>query len=197
MTTSQAFLGGGCFWCLEAVFQRLRGVQKVSSGYMGGQSVSPSYEEVCGKQTGHAEVVRIDFDPSEITFAQLLDVFFEIHDPTTPNRQGNDVGPQYRSIIFPVGDRQHDTARAALSALQEASRFDDPVVTEIVPVTESQWRGETQEVDKTFWPAEDYHQNYFNTHPGQGYCSLVVAPKVKKTQLAFASLMRDLPTAGS
>lgn len=193
MTVSQAFLGGGCFWCLEAVFQRLKGVQKVTSGYMGGQTLSPSYEEVCGKETGHAEVVRIDFDATEITMAQLLDVFFDIHDPTTPDRQGNDVGPQYRSIIFPVGDRQHDTAKAAISALREASRYVEPILTEIVPVTELQWRGETQEVDKTFWPAEPYHQNYFNDQPRQAYCRLVVAPKLNKAQLAFASLMRSLP----
>ena len=165
-----ATLGGGCFWCLEAVYLELKGVQAVKSGYAGGHLPNPTYEQVCGKQTGHAEVVQVTFDPSVITYGELLDVFFTIHDPTTKDRQGNDVGPQYRSAIFTHSAEQERTARAAIVAAQ--AHWSDPIVTELAEL-------------ETFWPAERYHDNYFARNPQNPYCAVVVAPKVAKARKAF------------
>ena len=175
--TEQATLGGGCFWCLEAVFLDLRGVSRVVSGYAGGHVVRPTYEQVCGGRTGHAEVVQITFDPAETSYADLLRVFFTIHDPTTPDRQGNDVGPQYRSIILTHSDEQRRTAEAVTREIADAGIWDDRIVTEIVPLQD-------------FYPAEEYHQNYFANNPHTGYCRAVVAPKVAKFRKAFADRLR-------
>ncbi len=174
--TELATLGGGCFWCLEAVYLELKGVQSVKSGYAGGHVPNPTYEQVCGKRTGHAEVVQVTFDPAVITYQDLLDVFFTIHDPTTPDRQGNDVGPQYRSAIFTHSPEQERTARAAMTAAQ--ANWSDPIVTELHPL-------------ETFWPAERYHDDYFARNPQNPYCAVVVAPKVAKARKLFLdTLMR-------
>ena len=165
--TETAVVGGGCFWCIEAVFQRLPGVKKVESGYAGGHVKNPSYEEVCTGETGHAEVARIEFDPAVLSYEKLLEVFFEAHDPTTLNSQGNDHGTQYRSVILYLNEAQQKAAQAAKKAAQE--KFSDPIVTEIVPL-------------KDFYAAEGYHQNYYNEHSRQNYCSFVIRPKVKKLQ---------------
>ncbi len=162
-----ATLAGGCFWCLEAVYDDLRGVLDVVSGYAGGQVARPSYAQVCTGTTGHAEVVQVTFDPQEIGFRDLLKVFFSIHDPTTLNRQGSDVGTQYRSAIFYHSPAQEAVARQTIAELSAAGLWPAPIVTQVVPFTE-------------FYPAEDYHQEYFAHHPDQGYCQLVVAPKVAK-----------------
>jgi peptide-methionine (S)-S-oxide reductase len=162
-----ATFGGGCFWCLEAVFQRVPGVRRSVSGYSGGHTSHPTYEEVCAHGTGHAEVIQLEFDPTVISYERLLEIFFEAHDPTTLNRQGADEGDQYRSVIFYQDEAQHQAALKAKQAAQ--AHYDDPIVTEIVPL-------------KKFWPAEDYHQDYFNKHPDQAYCSLVIRPKVTKLQ---------------
>ncbi|HTM58292.1 MAG TPA: peptide-methionine (S)-S-oxide reductase MsrA [Candidatus Udaeobacter sp.] len=161
-----ATLGGGCFWCLEAAYTELRGVQKVVSGYAGGRGPA-TYEEVCSGRTGHAEVVQITFDPEEISYSDLLDVFFTIHDPTTPNRQGADVGTQYRSVIFHHSPEQKKTAEQAIARLETDKVWRDKVVTQIVPFTE-------------FFPAEEYHQHYFERNPAQPYCQAIIAPKVAK-----------------
>ena len=166
-TLEVATLGGGCFWCLEAVFDELKGVVDVVSGYSGGHVPNPTYEQVCSKQTGHAEVVQIAFDPSVISYREVLEVFFTIHDPTTPNRQGNDIGPQYRSVIFYHSPEQQAVAREVMQALTQARVWDNPIVTELVPF-------------ERFYPAEDYHQEYFKRNPYQPYCALVVGPKVAK-----------------
>lgn len=168
--TEQATLGGGCFWCLEAVYQMLRGVHAVQSGYAGGHVPHPTYEQVCGKRTGHAEVVQVTFDPAVITYRDLLDVFFTIHDPTTPDRQGNDVGPQYRSAIFTHSAAQEATAREARAAAQ--AHWPAPIVTEVRPLD-------------TFWRAEAYHDDYFARNPQNPYCAAVVAPKVAKARKLF------------
>ena len=170
-----ATLAGGCFWCLEAVYLEMRGVNKVVSGYMGGQVDNPTYEAVCSGTTGHAEVTQITFDPAAITFRDLLDVFFAIHDPTTLNRQGNDVGTQYRSAIFYHSDEQKQTAREAIA--ESTSEFENPIVTEVVEASK-------------FYPAEDYHRNYYATHSSQPYCMFVVSPKVKKFRAKFASMKK-------
>ena len=170
-----ATLAGGCFWCLEAVYLEMRGVSSVVSGYMGGTQENPTYEAVCGGRTGHAEVVQVTFDPTVISLRDLLDVFFAIHDPTTLNRQGNDVGTQYRSAIYCHSDEQKQIAREAIA--ESAAEFDAPIVTE---VTES----------SKFYPAEDYHQNYFSNHSFQPYCMFVVSPKVKKFRAKFASMKK-------
>ena len=175
--TEQATLGGGCFWCLEAVFLELRGVTRVVSGYAGGNVVRPTYEQVCGGRTGHAEVVQVTFDPVELGYADLLRVFFTIHDPTTPDRQGNDVGPQYRSIILTHSDEQRRIAEAVTKEIADAGIWDGPIVTEIEPL-------------EVFYPAEDYHQNYFASNPSTGYCRVVVAPKVAKFRKSFADRLR-------
>ena len=170
MSQEIATLAGGCFWCLEAVYLELRGVEKVKSGYTGGHVQNPTYEQVCGKQTGHAEVVQVTFDPSVITYGELLDVFFTIHDPTTKDRQGNDVGPQYRSAIYTHSEEQAAVAREKLTAAQ--SHWDDPIVTELEPLGK-------------FWPAENYHDNYLARNPSNPYCAVVVAPKVSKARKVF------------
>jgi peptide-methionine (S)-S-oxide reductase len=170
-----AILGGGCFWCLEAVYLEVRGVTKVESGYMGGQTPNPSYEQVCAGNTGHAEVVRLEFDPQVVSYRDLLEIFFTIHDPTTPNRQGNDVGTQYRSVIFYTTPEQEATARKVMAEM--AHVWDGPIVTQLEPA-------------QTWYKAEDYHQDYFNQHPLQGYCAFVVAPKVAKFRKVFANRLK-------
>lgn len=166
-TVEMATLGGGCFWCLEAVFLELRGVRRVVSGYAGGDTVNPTYEQVCSGRTGHAEVVQVTYDPTQLSFHDLLQVFFAIHDPTTMNRQGADIGTQYRSVIFFHTPEQEAVARQVIRELDQAAIYDDPMVTEIVPL-------------QAFHAAEDYHQDYFRRNPGQGYCRAVIAPKVAK-----------------
>lgn len=165
--TAVAILGGGCFWCIEAVYQRLDGVIAVESGYAGGTVKDPTYKQVCEGTTGHAEVCRITFDPKVLSYADLLQVFFSAHDPTTLNRQGNDVGTQYRSVIMVADDAQKETATTYIKQLTEARTWSDPIVTEVVPMS-------------TFYKAEDYHQNYFNENGAQPYCAFVVRPKVEK-----------------
>lgn len=176
-TTSQALFGGGCFWCLEAVFEELRGVLKVESGYAGGTGANASYKHVCTGATGHAEVVRITFDPTVISYRELLDVFFAIHDPTTLNRQGADVGTQYRSGVFYLSPEQKREAEAAIADLNTKHVYDAPIVTQLQPAPE-------------FFKAEDYHQGYYRANPMQGYCQFVVNPKVMKARKAFASKMK-------
>jgi peptide-methionine (S)-S-oxide reductase len=175
-TTSPQFalLAGGCFWCLEAVFEQLKGVLKVESGYAGGSVANPTYKAVCTGTTGHAEVVRITFDPSVISYRELLEVFFTIHDPTTLNRQGNDVGTQYRSAIYYDSDEQKETARAVIDELTAQHVYPNPIVTELTLAPE-------------FFKAEDYHQGYYRANPDQGYCQAVVNPKVAKARKAFAA----------
>jgi peptide-methionine (S)-S-oxide reductase len=170
-----AVLGGGCFWCLEAVYLEMRGVLRVESGYMGGHDPAPTYDAVCNGGTGHAEVVRVEFDPAQVSYHDVLEVFFTIHDPTTPNRQGNDVGTQYRSVIFYDSPEQEATARQVIAEM--AVVWDGPIVTEIAPV--SAWH-----------KAEEYHQNYFAQHPLQGYCAFVVAPKVAKFRKTFTDRLK-------
>ncbi len=170
-----ALLGGGCFWCLEAVYLEVRGVTKVESGYMGGHDPAPSYEAVCGGATGHAEVVRIEFDPAVVGYRDLLEVFFTIHDPTTLNRQGNDVGTQYRSVIFCDSAEQEATARKVIAEM--ANVWDGPIVTQVEPVA-------------AWFRAEDEHQDYFRQHPLQGYCAFVVAPKVAKFRKTFSKRLK-------
>lgn len=175
--TETAVLGGGCFWCTEAVFLRLRGVIDVQSGYCGGHVDNPSYEQVCEKNTGHIEVVKIEFNPQEIGFDDLLTVFFETHDPTTPDRQGNDVGPQYASAIFLQNPGQEAVARSHIERLQE--QFALPVVTKLLPKAQ-------------FWPAEAYHDNYFARNPNQPYCAFVVSEKVNKFMKRFPDKLKAL-----
>ncbi|MCK8785306.1 peptide-methionine (S)-S-oxide reductase MsrA [Roseomonas sp. NAR14] len=179
--TETATLGGGCFWCLDAVYRELRGVTRVVSGYAGGHVENPSYEQVCGKRTGHAEVVEVTFDPAELSYADLLRVFFTIHDPTTPNRQGADVGPQYRSVILYHSEAQKRVAEQVMAEIAAARIWDAPLVTELVPATGASGR---------FWPAEPEHQDYFARNPWAGYCQVVVAPKVAKFRKAFADRLR-------
>ncbi len=170
-------LGGGCFWCLEAVYDQMEGVRSVESGYMGGETLKPTYQQVCGGKTGHAEVVRVTFDPAVTTFREILEVFFTIHDPTTRDRQGNDVGTQYRSVVFYHSEQQRETTEQVIRELNAAGIWDDPIVTEVAPAG-------------VFYVAEDYHQEYFQKNPGQGYCQFVVAPKVGKFRQKFAHKMR-------
>jgi peptide-methionine (S)-S-oxide reductase len=172
-----AVLGGGCFWCLEAVFDRLDGVTSVESGYMGGHVDRPTYRQVCTGNTGHVEVVRVTFDPQKLSFAELLDVFFTIHDPTTLNRQGNDMGTQYRSVIFYNSEAQRLQAERAIAEVNASHEWPNPVVTAVEPA-------------KEFFVAEDYHQEYFENNGNQPYCQFVVAPKVKKFQQKFAEKMK-------
>jgi peptide-methionine (S)-S-oxide reductase len=166
-----ATFGGGCFWCLDAVFRQLRGVVKVESGYAGGTRPNPTYRDVCSGVTGHAEVVQVTFDPSEISYRDLLGVFFSIHDPTTLNRQGADIGTQYRSLVLYHSDEQRTAAEQVMNELTEQKLWDDPIVTQLEPLT-------------TFYPAEDYHQDYFANNPRQPYCQAVIAPKVSKFRKA-------------
>lgn len=177
LSTELAFLGGGCFWCLDAVFQEIRGVHAVTCGYMGGSTPAPDYRSVCSGQTGHAEVVRVEFDPAVVTFADLLAVFFVIHDPTQLNRQGHDVGTQYRSVIFCASDAQRGAARHLLDELREVGAFAGPVVTDLCAMV-------------PFYPAEAEHQDYFRHHPEQGYCAAVVAPKLYKFRAKFVDLLK-------
>lgn len=172
-----ATLAGGCFWCLEAVYDQTKGVSSVESGYMGGKNADPTYEQVCSGRTGHAEVVQITFDPAVISFRELLEMFFVIHDPTTLNRQGNDAGTQYRSAIFTHSPEQKQTAEAVIAAITEEKVYDNPIVTEVVPAT-------------TFYVAEAYHQEYFARNPSQGYCTYVVGPKVAKFRKQFAARLK-------
>jgi peptide-methionine (S)-S-oxide reductase len=175
--TEKATLAGGCFWCLEAVYELLRGVDKVVSGYAGGSVVNPTYEQVCSGRTGHAEVVQVEFDPAEISYRDILDVFFTIHDPTTLNRQGNDVGTQYRSAIYYHSPEQKETAETVIRELTDQKLWKDPIVTQVEPLAE-------------FYPAEDYHQHYFANNPYQGYCQAVVAPKVAKARSHFIARLK-------
>jgi peptide-methionine (S)-S-oxide reductase len=175
--TQTATLAGGCFWCLEAVYRELRGVERVQSGYAGGRRPDPTYEQVCTGTTGHAEVVQIDFDPAVISYRDLLDVFFTIHDPTTLDRQGNDVGTQYRSAIFTHDESQDAIAREKIAELTREGVWEDPIVTKIEPLT-------------VFYPAEDYHAAYFERNGGQPYCQFVVAPKVAKARQKFAAKLK-------
>ncbi len=177
-----ATLAGGCFWCLEAVFDELRGVVESTSGYAGGPTSNPSYEQVCSGTTGHAEVVRIAFDPAAVSFRELLEVFFTIHDPTTLNRQGADVGTQYRSAVFYHTPEQKTTAEEVIAELEGRGLWPDPVVTELVPSGE-------------FFPAEDDHRDYYARNPNQGYCRAVVAPKVAKARAQFLSKLKSTPVA--
>jgi peptide-methionine (S)-S-oxide reductase len=172
-----ATLAGGCFWCLEAVYRELRGVESVTSGYAGGRRPNPTYEQVCSGTTGHAEVVQVVFDSSTISYRDLLNVFFTIHDPTTLDRQGNDVGTQYRSAIFTHNTEQEAAARGAIAELTKEGTWDDPIVTKIEPLT-------------TFYPAEDYHAAYFERNAKQPYCQFVVAPKVAKARQKFAAKLK-------
>jgi peptide-methionine (S)-S-oxide reductase len=176
-TRETATLAGGCFWCLEAVFEQLRGVDKVESGYAGGQSPEPTYRQVCTGDTGHAEVVQVTFDPAVLSYRDLLDVFFAIHDPTTRNRQGPDFGTQYRSAIFYHTPAQKESAERRIAELNAAQIWDAPIVTEVAPLP-------------VFYRAEDYHQGYFRANPGQPYCQGVVSPKVAKFRKRFAERLK-------
>lgn len=170
-------LGGGCFWCTDAVFRRVRGVESVECGYSNGHRPQPTYEEVCSGTTGHAEVVRLVYDPHEVSTRQLLEIFFATHDPTTPNRQGHDVGPQYRSGIYTTTAEQEQAARALIGELEAARVYERPIVTEVLPLA-------------NYWPAEDYHQDYYARHPGQGYCMAVIVPKLAKFRQRYAAWLR-------
>ena len=174
----QIILGAGCFWCVEAIYKEVQGVIKVESGYMGGQTENPTYKEVCSGTTGHAEVARITFNPAEISFNQLLEIFWRAHNPTTLNRQGNDVGTQYRSVIFYENESQEQAARASKKAAEEAGLWDDPIVTEISPAS-------------TFYIAEDYHHDYFEKNPDVPYCTYVVGPKVQKFKKLFSAYLKE------
>ena len=175
--TSVATLAGGCFWCLEAVYDGMKGVLSVESGYMGGKNPNPSYEQVCSGQSGHAEVVQVTFDPKLVSFRELLEVFFVIHDPTTLNRQGNDSGTQYRSAIFFHSEDQQKTAQEVIAQMARDKVWPSRIVTEVTPAT-------------TFWIAEGYHQEYFARNPNQSYCQFVVAPKVQKFRKHFLSRLK-------
>ena len=173
-----ATLGGGCFWCVEAVFQEVKGVTAVESGYSGGKTENPTYKEICTGTTGHAEVCKITYDPSVIKFKGILEVFFGTHDPTTLNRQGNDKGTQYRSVIFYHNNEQKEIAEKVRKELDESGAFKDKLVTEISPLGK-------------YYKAEDYHQNYFKTNPDQGYCAYVIAPKMDKFRKVFKEKLKD------
>ncbi|MDP2030885.1 MAG: peptide-methionine (S)-S-oxide reductase MsrA [Thiobacillus sp.] len=172
-----ATLAGGCFWCIESVFNRLRGVESAVSGYMGGHTANPTYADICNGDTGHAEVVQVSFDPAEISYRELLEIFFTLHDPTQLNRQGNDVGTQYRSAIFWHTPEQKLEAEAVIAELSATQQFGAPIVTQVSAAT-------------TFYPAEDYHQGYFGQNPNQPYCQFVVAPKVAKAEAKFHDKLR-------
>ncbi len=172
-----ATFGNGCFWCTEAVFQQLKGVEKVNSGYSGGHVENPTYEQVCGKQTGHAEVLRIEFDPSIINYDEFLEVFWATHDPTTLNRQGNDIGPQYRSVIFYHNNEQKEKAEKYKHELEKSGAFDKPIVTAIEPLN-------------NFYPAENYHCDYYKNHGSQPYCHFVIKPKMDKIKKVFADKLK-------
>jgi len=175
--TETATLGGGCFWCLEAVFDRLQGVERVTSGYAGGEVENPTYRQVCGGRTGHAEVVRVEYDPAVVDFRTLLQVFFATHDPTTRDRQGADQGPQYRSIILWESEDQRRGAESLMAELSADDVFEAPIVTELEPL-------------ETFYPAEPEHTDYYRRNPGQGYCRAVIQPKVAKLRASFADRLK-------
>jgi peptide-methionine (S)-S-oxide reductase len=172
-----ATLGGGCFWCLEAVYEQLHGIKKVVSGYSGGEKPNPTYREICTGRTGHAEVVQLHFDPQVVSFRQVLEVFFTIHDPTTRNRQGADVGTQYRSVIFYHSPEQQATAQEVINEFQEKKIWNDPIVTEVTAF-------------EAFYPAEDYHQEYYRNNTAQPYCQVVIAPKVAKFRKEFVDALK-------
>jgi len=175
--TEHATLAGGCFWCLEAVYDELKGVKNVDSGYTGGRRPSPTYEQVCTGTTGHAEVVRVEFDPAQVSYRQLLEVFFSIHDPTQLNRQGNDIGTQYRSAIFYENDEQRRVAQEIMAEIEREDVYGKPITTQLEPL-------------KEFWPAEEYHRDYYARNPGQGYCAAIIAPKLAKFRKNFETLKR-------
>ena len=177
MTIDKTTLGGGCFWCLEAIFTQINGVIKVTSGYAGGNKSNPTYQEVCSEITGHAEVVQITFNPKLISFLTILDVFFSIHDPTTLNQQGNDIGTQYRSIILYQNEKQKIESSKFIKMLSKNKVFTQPIVTELEPLI-------------IFYEAEEYHQNYFENNPNQGYCSYVIAPKLLKFKEKYNSILK-------
>jgi peptide-methionine (S)-S-oxide reductase len=181
-TNSQetATLAGGCFWCMEAVFQQIEGVKNVVSGYTGGTTVSPTYEQVCSDRTGHAEAVQVTFDPSRISYRDILEIFFSVHNPTTLNRQGEDMGSQYRSAIFYNSDEQKAVAAQLIRELDQARVWKNPVVTQVLPL------------DK-FYPAEDYHRDYFARHPEQAYCQIVISPKVAELRRQWARRLKQPP----
>lgn len=176
-TLKDIVLGAGCFWCVEAVYQQMKGVHSVVSGYSGGHVENPTYEQVCGKKTGHAEVVRVSYDPEVISLEEILEVFFTTHDPTTPDRQGNDVGPQYRSAIFYATDEERQIAEQVKTRMDQADLYDNPIVTEISPLI-------------NFYAAEGYHQNYYQNNPYQPYCSFVISPKVAKLRKQYADKLK-------
>jgi peptide-methionine (S)-S-oxide reductase len=176
-TSETAILGGGCFWCLEAVYNELRGVERVISGYAGGSVPNPTYEQVCSGRTGHAEVVQVTFDPSVISYREILEVFFTIHDPTTLNRQGADVGTQYRSVIFHESPEQEQTAREVMAETTASGVWRSPIVTQVEPLDR-------------FYPAEGYHQNYFELNPYQPYCQIIIAPKVAKVRERYLARLK-------
>jgi peptide-methionine (S)-S-oxide reductase len=182
--TESATLGGGCFWCLEAVFSQLEGVERVVSGYAGGRVENPTYEQVCGGRTGHAEVAQVTFDPETLSYRDLLEIFFAFHDPTTLNRQGPDSGTQYRSAIFHHSPEQKAIAESAIADLTAGRVWDDPIVTEVAPLG-------------TFYPAEDYHQSYYQQNPGQPYCRAMIAPKVAKLRSKYAARLKGSARAES
>lgn len=172
-----ATFGSGCFWCTEAVFQRIKGVAKVTSGYAGGHDKNPTYMQVCSGNTGHAEVLQVEYDPTQVSYPELLEIFWKTHDPTTLNRQGNDVGTQYRSVVFYHNDEQKRLAEEYKKKLDAAGIWDHPIVTEISPLSD-------------FYPAEDYHQNYYNQNPYQPYCTFVIRPKVEKLEKVFKEKLK-------
>ena len=173
-----AILGGGCFWCFEAIFSKLNGVEKVESGYCGGTVPNPTYEDVCTGQTGHAETVRITFNPNVISYRQLLEIFFAFHNPTTPNRQGADLGSQYRSVIFYQSENQKATVESVIREFESDKVWGGPIVTEVRPLVD-------------FYKAEDYHQGYYERNPRQGYCMFVIAPKVQKFRKKYSSMLAE------
>ncbi|MEA3144453.1 MAG: peptide-methionine (S)-S-oxide reductase [Thermoplasmata archaeon] len=170
--TEVATLGGGCFWCVEAAFNQVEGVHSAISGYAGGRPANPTYEQVCGGATGHAEVVQVTFDPAKLSYREALELFFSVHDPTTLNLQGNDEGTQYRSVVFTHSPEQEATARAVIAELEREKVWDDPIVTEVKPAP-------------TFYPAEEYHQRYYERNPWQGYCQAIIRPKLAKFRKAW------------
>ncbi len=177
MATELATIGGGCFWCIEPIYLEMRGVVSVKPGYAGGHAPNPTYEQVCGKRTGHAEVIQVEFDPAEVSYADLLRVFFTIHDPTTPDRQGADAGPQYRSIVLTHSDEQARVAREVIAEVTQAGVWGAPIVTEVKPLDH-------------FWVAEPEHHNYYARNPWSGYCRAVVGPKVAKFRKLFADRVK-------
>lgn len=177
VTMETATFGTGCFWCTEAIFQQVEGVSKVTSGYSGGKVINPTYKQVCSGTTGHAECLNIVFDPTKITFTELLEIFWQVHDPTTLNRQGNDIGTQYRSVVFYHNEEQKATIEKFKTELNKSGAWDNPVVTTLEPYVK-------------FYPAEDYHKNYYNANTGEGYCQFVIRPKVEKFQKVFKSKLK-------